>query len=45
MLVDGVQEAGMHTVTFQADGLPSGVYFYQLEVGTHRLVRRMVLLR
>jgi hypothetical protein len=31
MLVDGLQTAGMHSVSFNAAGLTSGIYLYRLE--------------
>lgn len=30
LLVNGVEEAGMHTATFNASSLPSGAYFYRI---------------
>lgn len=44
-LVDGVQPAGDHTVTFNADGLPSGVYLVRLETPSHSESRTVTLLR
>jgi hypothetical protein len=44
-LVDGVQEAGMHSVQFEAQGLASGVYFYQLHSGAFSTTRKLLLLR
>ncbi len=44
-LADGEQAAGRHTVTFEAQGLPSGVYVYRLKAGTHTATRRMQLVR
>lgn len=32
MLVDGTQDAGLHSVMFRADGLPSGTYMYTMSV-------------
>jgi hypothetical protein len=45
VLVDESQQAGSHRIEFQADGLPSGVYFYKLQAGSHASVRQMTLLK
>jgi hypothetical protein len=42
-LVDDVQTAGEHQVTFNAVGLSSGVYFYRLEAGTNMRMNKMLL--
>jgi hypothetical protein len=45
-IFDGNAEAGsIHRATFDAHGLPSGVYFARLESGGTRLTRSMVLTR
>ncbi|MBN1541791.1 T9SS type A sorting domain-containing protein [candidate division KSB1 bacterium] len=44
-LVDEQKPAGNHRVDFQASGLPSGVYLYQLEVGAQVEQKRMILLK
>ena len=44
-LVDGVVEAGTHTVTWNASGHSSGVYFYRLTAGTFVQLRKMILLK
>jgi len=38
-------EAGEHIVRFDAEGLPSGVYFYKLTAGEYNAVKKMVLIR
>jgi len=40
-----VQQAGVHTVTFDASDLSSGIYFYQLQTGTQSFARKMTLVR
>jgi len=45
VLVDGVQTAGSHSVTFDASSLASGVYVYQLQADGHVVTRKMVLLK
>lgn len=44
-LVDEKLSAGEHRVTFDGENLPSGVYFYQLQVGNWIQQRKMVLLK
>jgi hypothetical protein len=45
ILLDEYRQAGVHTVTFDASGLSSGVYFYRLRAGDMVETRRMVLLK
>ena len=45
VLVDGPRAAGRYDVTFDASGLPSGVYLYQIRAGTFVESRRLVLLK
>jgi photosystem II stability/assembly factor-like uncharacterized protein len=44
-LVNERQTAGSHSVTFSANGLPSGVYFYRLQAGNYTETRKLVLLK
>ena len=44
-LVDGTQQAGHHTVRWDATFLPSGVYFYRLETKEISQTRKMLLVR
>ena len=39
----GQLSAGRHKITFDGNGLASGVYFYRMEAGTFRATRKMVL--
>jgi len=43
LLVNGQVEAGVHEVTFNADNLPSGAYFYKLQSGSKVEVKKMLL--
>lgn len=45
VLVDRREEAGGHSVTFDASGLPSGVYSYSVTSGGLTASRKMLLLR
>jgi hypothetical protein len=44
-LLNEMQEAGQHRTTFDARGLPSGVYLYQLKAGSAVLTRKALLIR
>lgn len=44
-LVDKLQNAGLHSVTFNADRLPSGVYFDKLEAGPFKETKKFLLLK
>ena len=45
VLVDGSQEAGERSVSFDATGLPSGLYLYRLTAGKYVETRKLVVLR
>jgi len=44
-LVDGYRSAGLHQVTFDASGLASGVYIYQLIAGEQLATGKLMLLK
>ncbi|UCC78615.1 MAG: T9SS type A sorting domain-containing protein [Candidatus Zixiibacteriota bacterium] len=44
-LLEEYRQAGVHSVTFDASHLSSGVYFYRLQAGNMIETRRMVLLK
>ena len=44
-LANGGHGPGVHTYTFRADGLSSGVYIYRLDAGGSRVARKMMLLQ
>jgi hypothetical protein len=44
-LVNQVQEAGPHTVTFNASGLASGMYVYTITAGNFTATKKMMLLK
>ncbi len=44
-LSDEFRDAGTHTISWNAGGLASGVYFYRLEAGERVCTRKMVLLK
>ncbi len=45
MLVNGWQAAGLHRVTFEASGLPSGLYLYKMTSGDFTSTQKMVLMK
>lgn len=45
VLVDGLRKAGKHSVTFNAEKMSSGIYYYQLKAGEYINTKKMVLLR
>ncbi len=44
-LVDAKQYAGNYSVTFNADRLSTGVYFYELKTDQNRSIKKMLLLK
>lgn len=44
-LADEVRQAGIHTVTFNAANLASGVYFYRFVSESHQFTRKMTLVK
>ncbi|GEM_PF-1155051 len=45
MLVNEMQEAGSRSVTFDAQSLPSGVYYYRLQAGTFMNIKKMIVVK
>jgi hypothetical protein len=45
VLVDGMQAPGKHEVTFNAQGLPSGMYMYRLTSGSFSATRNLTLVK
>jgi uncharacterized delta-60 repeat protein len=45
MLGDGIEAAGYHSVVFDAEGLPSGIYFYRLQAGDFVETKKLALVR
>lgn len=44
-LIDGVRSAGSHSVTFDAAGIPSGIYLYRLKSELSVQTKRMIYIR
>jgi hypothetical protein len=44
-LVNGVQQAGEHTVNFNATNLTSGIYLYKLQAGNFVETKKMILMK
>jgi len=43
--MNGVKNAGTHSVEFNASGFASGVYFYRIEAGDFVNVKKMILMK
>ena len=43
-LINGNMSAGEHKVTFDAENLPSGIYFYRLEAQGNNMTKKMIIL-
>ncbi len=44
-VVSKIQKPGNYSVQFDADKLPSGIYFYKLKAGSFTAVKKMILLK
>jgi hypothetical protein len=44
-LVNNYQNTGSYKITFNAASLPTGIYFYQMQAGTFKEVKKMVLIK
>lgn len=44
-LLNEAIEAGIHTINFDGDGLPSGIYFYKIEAGKNIDIKKMILVK
>ncbi len=44
-IASGTKAAGSYEVSFDATGIPSGIYFYRLQAGDYVETRRMVVVR
>ncbi len=43
VLASGIYKAGRYKVTFQGDGYPAGLYFYEIRTGNIRQMRKMMI--
>jgi len=44
-LLNGQLEAGYHEVSFDAQNLPSGLYFYEIKAGDFSSIKKMILIK
>ena len=44
VLLDEIKGSGKHTVLFNGTHLPSGIYFYQIEINGYTEVKKMILI-
>ena len=44
-LINSFQNAGKHSINFNASGLASGTYLYQIKSGSHSEIKKMLLIK
>ena len=44
-LFDGIKPAGYQQITWQPEGISSGIYFYMLQAGQHSEMKKMILIK
>jgi hypothetical protein len=44
-IINRPMEAGEHSITFEPQGIPGGIYFYKLQAGNYTAMRKMIYLR
>jgi hypothetical protein len=44
-LFEGTKEAGKYKIIFSSAELPSGNYIYTIEMGSHRMIKKMTILK
>ncbi len=44
-LVKEAQQPGEYQITWNADQVPSGMYFYRVDIGTTRMTKKMLIVR
>ncbi len=44
-LVNQFQDAGTHSITFNASNLSSGIYFYELKTGSYDSIKKLMLIK
>ncbi len=45
VLVDRNMNAGYHNITWNADGISSGMYFVKVETGVNAAIQKLMLLK
>ncbi|MFO7848270.1 MAG: T9SS type A sorting domain-containing protein, partial [Balneolaceae bacterium] len=45
LLADGIHSSGHHIYSWDASNFSSGIYIYTLETGSHRITRKMTLMK
>ncbi len=45
VIVNEVKQAGNYKVSFTAEDLPSGIYFYKLQANNFAQTKKMILLK